>query len=95
MPIRNFDSYYDPPEESEEILCEDCNQPLESKYQVTGEDDLICINIFCPSKFSSTAKEMAEFIVELRDEVETLKSKKKYLERKIERLEFYRDEEKK
>lgn len=89
--MKGFDSYYDPPEDEEEILCEDCNQPVESKYQITGEEDLVCVNEFCPSKFSFTGKEMAELIVELRDEVETLKSKKKYLERKIERWELLND----
>lgn len=92
MPIRNFDSYYDPPEESEILLCEFCGKELESKYQITEEEDFVCVNPFCPKLFNGVSKEMAQLIVEQKEKNESLEDKIKYYTRKISWLEFQRDE---
>ena len=92
MPIRNFDSYYDPPDEEETVFCEFCGEELESRYQVAEEEALVCINPLCPEIFDGLMKEMAQLIVEQKEKIESLEDKIKYYTRKIEWMEFLRDE---
>ncbi len=77
MNLRN-DRYLDPPDEPEAELCQSCG--VEMEYTFRGFlDETYCPNPLCPDKHSGVAKEMAELIVELRDEVDTLRLKVKIL----------------
>lgn len=80
MNLRN-DRYLDPPDEPEADLCQSCGVELEWKIitLIPLKGDLACLNPFCPDKHNGVAKEMAELIVELRDEVDTLRLRVKIL----------------
>jgi hypothetical protein len=93
--MKIFDSYYDSPDEDEEVFCEYCGTELESRYQVAEEDSLVCINPLCPEIFDGVSKEMAQLIVEQKEKIESLNDKIKYYTRKISWLEFQRDEKEK
>jgi hypothetical protein len=90
--MRGFDSYYDPPDYDEAVFCEFCNEELESRYQVTEEEDLVCINPLCPDIFDGLMKEMAQLIVEQKEKIGSLEDKIKFYTRKISWMEFLRDE---
>ena len=85
--MKNFDSYYDPPEEPEAEICEDCGQelevahilPIHSKHY--GAKDTYCPNQFCPSRFHGDAKALAEKLVDTLDTVSRLENKIKSLKR--------------
>jgi hypothetical protein len=76
----NWDKYLDPPDEPEAVLCESCGQEMEGLY-FGDEREFSCINPHCPNKHTGVAKEMAEMIVELTDEVNTLRHKLAILQR--------------
>jgi len=84
MTIKNHDHYYDAPEEPEAVICEACGEEMEVRYE-PPYNITKCNNAFCPNKYSGRTKEMAECIVELREEVEELKSKVKQLQRRLEK----------
>ncbi len=71
MNLRN-DRYLDPPDEPEAELCQSCGVELEWKITtlIPLKGDPACLNPLCPDKHTGITKEMAELIVELREEVE-------------------------
>jgi hypothetical protein len=88
------DRYYDPPEEPEPEYCETCNQELRYEENIAGRG-YTCDNPYCPDKLDGLAKQLAEKILDLRDEVETkrlavsrMERYCKMLELKIEHLNF-------
>ncbi len=82
--MKNFDSYYDPPDEPETPICEACGQDMEVvRVWHTLPTDYKCPNPFCPAKFYGDAKEMAEKLVDTLDTVSRLEGKVKFLTRLI------------
>lgn len=77
--MTDFDSYYNPPDEPEAIICEECGQEL----SVLARDisSTFCGNPFCPSKFreKSIEREMAEKLVDALDTVSRLEVKVRLL----------------
>ena len=76
----NNDRHLDPPDEQENV-CEYCGETIEF-YSPKGFWEPLCPNKFCPSKFEDETieMEMAEKIVDLQDELKTIKAaiNKKY-----------------
>lgn len=84
--MKNFDSYYDPPEEPETPICEECGQDMvKVRVWYTLPPDFKCENLFCPSKFHGVAKEMAQELVDALDTVSTLKVKVTLLSNQLDR----------
>ena len=90
MTIKNHDRYLAPPDEPEAQFCESCGHKvayIESHYIYMGYPvtDLAhtCTNSFCPDKHTGIAKEMAEKIVELTEELEEYKLRVKVLKNKL------------
>lgn len=90
MSIRGLDKYLDPPDEPETPLCESCGHEMEEiQYPAISMKSsqtyhipmTVCPNSFCPDKHTGIAKEMAERIVELEEENETLRLKVTMLKR--------------
>lgn len=80
--MKNFDGYYDPPEEPETPICEECGQDERVKLDFSGKIDFtFCDNLMCPGKFEvgSIEREMAEKLVEALDTVSELKLKVRLL----------------
>lgn len=78
--------YYDPPDTEEEVICEECNQPMGWKYFLSGiypklakskQGEYICTNPHCPSRFKEHTVEidMARDLVEAQTMLEELKTK--------------------
>lgn len=87
--MKNFDSYYDPPEEPETPICEECGQDMEengAQYK-SGTPFYYCKNPFCPGKFrpKSVEHEMAQELVDALDTVSTLKAKVTLLSNQLDR----------
>ena len=81
---RNFDSYYDPPEEPEIPICESCGHDMEENRDWDGVLDFRCRNQFCPAQFiDPLIKEMAEKLVGTLDTVSRLEGRVKHLTRLI------------
>lgn len=79
--MKNFDKYYDPPEEEELPCCEECGQEMAVKrIWHTLPNDYSCENPFCPSKFSGINKDMADMILVLLEKIDRLKIEKNILE---------------
>lgn len=82
--MKNFDSYYDPPDEEELPCCEECGHELQEGtwYQGKGMklENLYCPNDFCPAKFHGRAKDMADMILVLLEQIDRLKIEKNILE---------------
>lgn len=74
--MKNFDKYYDPPEE-EAPICGECGQEMESVYPDTSDPH--CFNEYCPAKFTGIAKEMAEEFVVAKDVIKQLEKRVKFL----------------
>lgn len=82
--MKNFDSYYDPPDEPEAVICEECGQEEEIIHDWDGAEDSRCANPFCPAKFiDPTIKEMAEKLVDALDTVSRLEGRVKHLTRLV------------
>lgn len=77
--MKNFDSYYDPPEEPEAEYCEECGQEKTILENFGGRDYYECNNDFCPAKFTGDAKEMAQKLVDTIDTVSRLEGRVKRL----------------
>lgn len=77
---RAHDSWLNPPDEPEAVLCEECGEELEQGYH-TGKL-LPCGNVYCPSKFDkgTVEREMAELLVGATEEVKSLMARVKRLE---------------
>ena len=92
----NNETYLEPPEEIETEFCNECG--MEMTYHCSPDIKRLkerwfeCDNIFCPSLFEGTAKEMAEKLVEVLDTLSRVEKRVKFLSKKIEKLEFHRDE---
>ena len=80
---RAHDQYLNPPDEPEAVYCESCGEEMEVKQDWKGNPYAKCKNEFCPGKFiTGVEREMANELVEAREEVKTLKAKVKRLEMK-------------
>ena len=71
MSIKNFDRYYDPPEEPEAYICEACGEESDEDY---------CKNKQCPDLFTGDARKLAEDLADARDEVRRLRLRVKVLQ---------------
>ena len=69
--MKNFDKYYDPPEDEDEETCQDCDEFL-------GEDGH-CGNVLCPSKFTGNEFVWAVEVVKARREVAYYKNRMVFL----------------
>lgn len=79
--MKNFDSYYDPPED--DPCCEDgCGQTL--IRDIDGE--WFCDNKFCPLKFQGVEQEMAFALVDALDNFKTYKHREYMLKLKYDDL---------
>ncbi len=90
MNLRN-DRYLDPPDEPEAELCQSCGAEMEGLY-FGDTQEFDCLNPFCPDKHSGVAKEMAELIVELGEDVATLRVKIGLLRRMIDTVSNNKEE---
>lgn len=81
--MKNFDSYYDPPDEPEAVLCDECGKEMEEIDNFGGQRDMKCVNSFCPSKFDGIAKEMAYSLLDSIESLYHAKYKIKRLEREL------------
>ncbi len=82
--MKNFDSYYDPPDEEEAEFCESCGQEMYCPAPgFFGIPVTICQNLFCPDKHEGTAKEMAEELADAQATIGDLKRKVSHLNRVI------------
>lgn len=82
--MKNFDSYYDPPEGPETPICEECGQDMvKVRVWYTLPPDYKCENQFCPAKFHGTAKEMAQALVDALDTVSELELKVRLLNNRL------------
>jgi hypothetical protein len=88
----NNERYLEPPDEIEAKECEFCGQEMEIVSDWLDEKYWECKNRFCPENFTGTAKEMAEKLVETLDTLSRVEKRLKFLSKKIEKLEFHRDE---
>lgn len=74
MTIKNFDRYYDPPDDPEVPICEFCGLDMD----FDADDEPVCNNPICPEKFNiqsvsgKIAKEMAERIVSMREDIDQM-----------------------
>lgn len=75
------DKYLNPPDEPEAQFCKSCGEEMPILDNFGGQRYSECVNLFCPNKHEGIAREMAELIVELRDEVNTLRHKVTILQR--------------
>lgn len=79
--MKNFDRYYDPPDEEELPCCEECGHEMSVKrIWHTLPNDYRCENPFCPAKFSGINKDMADMILVLLEQIDRLKIEKNILE---------------
>ena len=79
--FRNYDQWLTtPPDEPEAIICEDCGQEEDIIDKSPSQGWTKCNNPICPGKHQGIAKEMAEKLIELQQDVDRLKSEKKRLE---------------
>ena len=74
MSLRGLDKYLEPPDEPEAKLCESCGEECELVDEFDGHY-ADCSNPFCPDRHTGIAKEMAEIIVEQKDDIQRLKMK--------------------
>lgn len=82
MTIKKHDHYLDPPDEPEAKICWSCGHEMEFTFR-GFLDEVKCVNPFCPDKHTGIAKEMAERIVELTEELEEYKLRVKVLKNKL------------
>lgn len=84
--MKNFDRYYDPPDEPEVPICEDCGQNMKEVFM--GEWK--CENPYCPSKFvsGSIEQDMAEKICDLLETSENRKIKINVLQNLMNHAQF-------
>jgi len=89
--MKNFDRYYDPPEEDEIEYCEECGEELEI---ADNEDELVCKNVYCPGRLSGLTKyagtyviQMAKHLAEVEQSLRETKTKLKY---SVNREEYYK-----
>jgi hypothetical protein len=75
----NWDKYLEPPDEPEAVYCESCGQE-QVEIVVFGKRTPVCTNPYCPDKHSGTAREMAEMVINLMEEVIGLRGEIKRLE---------------
>ena len=75
---RAHDSYLNPPDEPEAVLCEECGEEM--------TDGETCKYQFCPSKFEGDAKEMAYMLIGATEEVKSLAQKLKMKKRELDRI---------
>lgn len=73
--MKNFDSYYDSPDEPEAVFCEFCGKEMVEIDNFGGQRDMKCINDFCPEKFSGVVQEMAYELVDAWDDLDTMTHK--------------------
>lgn len=96
MTIKNHDRYYDPPDEPEVPLCESCGHEMNLAHTFTYKDsvhfDATCVNPLCPNKHTGIAKEMAEKIVELTEELDEYKLRVRVLKNKLDTVSNYNKE---
>jgi len=81
---RAHNSYLEPPEEPEAVICEDCGEEMEELVRLNSSDghDMKCANQYCPGKHEGVAKEMAELLIGAREEVKSLARRIHKLEEK-------------
>lgn len=88
--MKNFDRYYDPPDEEELSCCEECGHEMEEidypiiKFKLsegvkTTVPTIVCPNVYCPAKFTGEAKDMADMILVLLEQIDRLKIEKNIL----------------
>lgn len=76
---RAHNQYLEPPDEPEAKFCEDCGTEMD--FENNGQwADIVCKNLYCPSKHEGVAKEMAELLIGAQEEVKSLARKIKRLE---------------
>ena len=85
MNDRDIEDTRQPPDEPEAVFCDDCGEEMEETwkwYQGKGMtlENLHCNNPFCPSQHEGIAKEMAELIVEQKDDIRRMKHRIKHFE---------------
>ena len=93
------------PDEPEAEICDDCGQEKSEdkmlfllggrgrpSWMKSPPKTYSCNNAFCPGKFDGVAKEMAELIVYQEEQIKKLERRIKYFAKKVEALEFHRDE---
>lgn len=81
--MKNFDNYYDPPDEPEAVYCEECGKEKIEIDHFEGMRDFICVNDFCPANFSGVSQEMAIALVDALEELETANWKIKRLKAEL------------
>ena len=81
--IRGYDKWRTAaPDEPEAVHCDDCGEEMEVKQDLDGTTYTKCNFAHCPAKFEGVAAEMANELVEAREEVKRLTANVKRLEMK-------------
>lgn len=79
----NWDKYLDPPEEPEEEYCESCGEPMEVMGELFEKVYTKCSNLYCPSKHTGLALNMAIELADTKASLDEMKKKVNHLVRLI------------
>jgi hypothetical protein len=90
MTMNNFarahNSYLNPPDEPEAVLCESCGEEMEVLRDRGGEYYTQCLYQWCPAKFEGDAAEMAEMLIGATETVKKLARQLKNKTRELDHI---------